>query len=290
MAEKLKSILKRIHWSLPRKSIWGLILKAAIFAVAWLILPWWLFFLVALYCYFIPLFRSGKLLVPFFCLLVLTIAQSPGFLFALVFGIIFYYILLIKDLLIINRKSAYELLVLASSFFLIWDLFSGHDGLSGSAFFWAFWCAIAIGLLVHNMMRFFADDASLPVISPSIVPDDGVSRLAKASGMARVDGDSESKTSLHRFGAPEEGSDKSHLRLISSWLIIMLSWQCILVGLFLPLNFIYQSIIVFVAITFFCELIIGYFWNDLSRERIFVTASTFFALLVILLASAPWKI
>jgi hypothetical protein len=71
---------------------------------------------------------------------------------------------------------------------------------------------------------------------------------------------------------------------------MLLSWQCILVGLFLPLDFVYQSIIVFIGVTFFCELIAGYFGNDLSRERIFVTASVFFTLLVVLLASTPWGI
>jgi len=244
MAERLKSILKKIHWSLPRKSVWGLIVRAAAFAVAWLILPWWLFLLVALYCYFIPFFHSGKLLIPFFCLLALTVAQGPSFLSALVFGIIFYCILLIKDLLIINRRSAYEILVLAISFFLIKDFFAGYGGFNSAAFWWAFWCAAAIGLIVNNMMRFFADD----------VPG------------------------------------KGNMRTMTSWLIALLSWQCILVGLFLPLNFIYQSIIVFVAVAFFSELVLGYFWNDLSREKIFATASVFFALLVILLASAPWKI
>ena len=220
------------------------ILRAAVFAVAWLVLPWWLFLLVALYCYFIPPFRSGKLFIPFFCLMILTIVQSPGFLFALVFGVAFYCILLIKDLLIINRRSAYEILVLALSFFLIRDFFKGYNGLHGPALFWSFWCAVAIGLLVHSMMRFFEVD----------VPG------------------------------------RKNLRTVISWLTILLSWQCILIGLLLPLDFIYQSIIAFVAIAFFCELVAEYFWSDLSRTRIFVTASVFFALLVILFTSAPWKL
>ena len=244
MAEKLKSILRRIHLSLPRKSIRGLILRAAVFAAAWLVLPWWLFLLVAAYCYFIPLFLQGKLLIPFFCLMVLTFVQTPNFLFALVFGVVFYCLLLIKDFLIINRRFAYEILVLALSFFLIRDFFKGYDGLHGSAFFGAFWLAVAIGLLMYSMMRFFAGEAL----------------------------------------------GKGNMRIVASWLVTLLSWQIILIGLFLPLDFIYQSIVVFVATTFFCELIAGYFWSDLSREKIFVTASVFFALLVILLASVPWGI
>jgi energy-coupling factor transporter transmembrane protein EcfT len=80
---------------------------------------------------------------------------------------------------------------------------------------------------------------------------------------------------------------KGNMRVVVSWLVALLSWQVILIGLFLPLDFVYQSIIVFVAVTFFCELIAGYFWSDLSREQIFVTASVFFVLLVVLLASTP---
>ena len=46
MAGKLKSISRQIHWSL--------LLKAAVFALAWFFVPFWLFFLIALYLYFIP--------------------------------------------------------------------------------------------------------------------------------------------------------------------------------------------------------------------------------------------
>jgi hypothetical protein len=91
--------------------------------------------------------------------------------------------------------------------------------------------------------------------------------------------------SMVRFFS-DDVPEKHGLRAVSSWLIVLLSWQSLLASLFLPLDFIYQSIIAFIAITFFCELFTGYLWNDLSREKIFVTASVFFSLLVILFASA----
>ena len=254
---------------------------AAVFAVTWLILPWWLFLLVALYCYFIPFFWPGKLFVPFFCLMVLTV-----FLFAVVFGVIFYYILLIKDLVIVNRRSAYEILVITLSFFLIRDFFITYNGINGSAFFWSFWLAVAIGLLVYSMMSFFkADVISSPLSATSIsdVHDNDISEVV---------GDYGSRSFFFSAGLFNEGIEikKPHLRPIAFLLVTFLSWQFIIIGLFLPLDFVYQSIIVFIAVTFFCELIAGYFWNDISRERIFFTASIFFSILVILLASATWKL
>ena len=259
---------------------------AAVFAVTWLVLPWWLFLLVALYCYFIPFFWPGKLFVPFFCLMVITVVQPPSFLFAVIFGVIFYYILLVKDLVIVNRRSAYEILVIALSFFLIRDFFIGYNGINGYALFWSFWLAVAIGSLAYSMMRFFAADVlSLPlsVTSSSDVHNNGASEIVSDHG---------SRSFFFSTGLSEKGIEarKPHLRPISFLLITFLSWQFIIIGLFLPLDFVYQSIIVFIAVTFFHELIAGYFWNDISRERIFFTASIFFSLLVILLASATWKL
>jgi hypothetical protein len=237
MAERLKSISKQIRWSLA--------LRALIFAAVWFFLPYWLFALVALYCYFVPLFRPWKLFIPFFCIMVLAFIYPAGILFAAILGVMFYCTLLIKDLLVVNRRSMYEILVLALFFFLIRNFFEAWTGFGGGAFIASFFCAVLIGFLTDNIMHFFASETLLPI-----------------GGMRRISG----------------------------WLMALLSWQALLVGLLLPLDFVYQSIIVFVAITFFYELIIGHFFEDLSRERIFVTAGVFFSLLALLLASAPWRI
>src|ERR1700722_12935955 len=111
MVEKLKSISKQIHWSL--------LARAALFALFWFFLPFWLFFLLALYLYFIPFFQERTLPVPFFILLLLTFIESPGIFFAVIFGLLFYYLLLIKNLVLIDRKSGYELFVLAITFFFL---------------------------------------------------------------------------------------------------------------------------------------------------------------------------
>ena len=80
MEEKLKSILKQIHWSL--------VLKATIFAVAWFALPFWIFLLLALYLYFVPLGGSAKVVLPFFVLIFVTALEGVSIPFAVVFGIL----------------------------------------------------------------------------------------------------------------------------------------------------------------------------------------------------------
>ena len=68
--EKLKSILRPIHWSL--------VLRTFIFGGSWLILPLWVFLLVALYFYLFPFFHPVKFAVHFFTLLFFFL--SRGFL------------------------------------------------------------------------------------------------------------------------------------------------------------------------------------------------------------------
>lgn len=111
MEERLRSITKQIHWSLA--------VKAAVFGVVWYFSPGWFFFLVALYMYFIPPFNSAKLLAPFATLTLLCLVQPKSLIFMVIAAALFTWILLIRDLIFIDRKSAYEILVFALSFFLV---------------------------------------------------------------------------------------------------------------------------------------------------------------------------
>ena len=122
MEERLKSISRRIHWSL--------LLRAGVFGFAWLLLPFSLFVLVALYLYFSPLAQSRGLAWSFFVLLLLMFLEPVGPLFAVIFGAIFFYILLIKEFVLIDRASAHEVTVLALSFLLIrrWPFTPGKCG------------------------------------------------------------------------------------------------------------------------------------------------------------------
>jgi hypothetical protein len=223
-------------------SLRGLLLRAAGFALAWFFLPFWLFFLIALYLYFVPLFRMRFLDALFFAILVLAYIHPVNFLFAVLLFGLFAYILLIKNLLLIDRKSAYELLVFALTFFLLRDFYGQFNaGISFVAVGWGLLLALLIGVLLNSFM----------------------------SSQGAV-------------------GDKPGMRRISSWLCFLVMWQLIILALFLPLDFIYQSIIVFLLGITILDLVPEYYLGSLTREKIYLTGTTVFAVLVIVLASARW--
>jgi hypothetical protein len=235
MAEKLKSISRQIHWSL--------LLRAAVFALAWFFFPFWLFFLVALYLYFVPLFQAGAFVIPFFVVLVLAFIHAPSVLFALALGAIFYYLLLIKDLLLIDRVAAYELLVLVLSFFLFREFYQSFgSGFAGGALWFASLIAALFGLLMNSFIKFTLD--------------------------------------------PEGGGIRRPAVLLS----LLAVWQFLVLGLFLPLDFIYQSVIVFLIAVLVVDLVPEYCLHGPVRSKIFATSTVVFAFLVLILASARWGI
>ncbi len=107
MATKLRSTLEKIHWPLLAKSVFV--------ALLWLLAPYWVFFLCALYFYFRPNFQSGKVAISFLVLLSLAFLAPLlqgvfAYSVALVIGVAFYLVLGVKDLLVINRQLAYQVL------------------------------------------------------------------------------------------------------------------------------------------------------------------------------------
>lgn len=133
MAEKLKLILKRIHWSL--------VVKTLVFGLVWLFLPHWLFLILAVYFYFVPLFKPLPLLFPFFLTLILGYAIPRSFFMAVFLASIFYLILGIKDLVFVERKDAYETLTLLLVFIMLFKFVNGFLG-------WADWYLPVLLLLV----------------------------------------------------------------------------------------------------------------------------------------------
>jgi hypothetical protein len=241
MVEKLKSILKRTNWSLA--------LRAAIFAAAWWALPFWLFLLIALYLYFVPTTGAQKVWVPFFVLLLITFLQKPSFIFGLIFGVVFYFLLLVKDLIIIDRRSTYEMLVLVLSYLLVRGFFLNVGGSFG---WWSLLdsavAAVAVSALVTSFIK--------------------------------------------NFSAPSEDStrDVRSFRRMLRWMIFLLTWQLLIVGLFLPLNFLYQTTIVFLIAIIILDLLPQYIFGELTRIKVLATGLVLFTLLVIVLASANWVI
>jgi hypothetical protein len=242
MVEKLRSILKRTNWSL--------LLKAVIFGVAWWALPFWLFLIVALYLYFVPITGAGKVSAPFFVLLLLSIFQNQSVVAAVIFGVIFYFIILIKDLLIIDRRSAYEILMLVLAYLLMRSFFIKTGGaLDGWTIIYGLVAAWAISAMTMSFIKNFS------------VPQEAVNlREAK---------------SFHRM---------------LGWMTFLLTWQLLVIGIFLPLNFLYQSAIVFLVLMVILDLVPQYVFGELSRTRVLATAMVLFSLLVIITASARWTL
>jgi hypothetical protein len=118
MEEKLKSITSQTHWSLLLKSIG--------FALAWSVLPYWLFVVAGLAFYFLPFFGSERMIVPFLALLVFAAFIQQGFFATLFFATAYFLIMGVKDLVFIDRGSAYEavLLLMLTAFSL---LFFSHS-------------------------------------------------------------------------------------------------------------------------------------------------------------------
>jgi hypothetical protein len=91
---------------------------------------------------------------------------------------------------------------------------------------------------------------------------------------------------------PEAGNsrDARSFHRMLGWMTFLLLWQLLIVGLFLPLNFLYQSAIVFLVAILLFDVLPQYIFGELSRAKVFVTASVLFSLLVIIIASARWTL
>lgn len=238
MVARLRSISKRIRWSL--------LLRAGVFALTWWLAPFWLFFLLALYLYLVPLFQAGKLAVPFLLLLLLAYLQAPSPVFFFIFGGLFYAIMTVKDLLVIDRQSAYELLALVLSFLLLRAFFlrfdEGVSGPSGAALAYSLLTAIVLMLLLRSFIECFREDI---VVSPGV-------------------------------------------RRAGLWLSLLLFWQILIAGLFLPLDFVYQTVAVFLVAILIFDLVPDYFLGNYSANKALAAGSIIFALYVIVFASARW--
>lgn len=102
MAEKLKSALKIIHWSLA--------FKAILAGLSWIYFPWWLSVFVLLGIYFVPLFQTRHLFVPFSIAVVLGWILPANAFAGLIIALEMYILLGIKDFIFINRKGALQVL------------------------------------------------------------------------------------------------------------------------------------------------------------------------------------
>ncbi len=239
MAPRLTSISKQIHWSL--------LIRGLLFAAAWLYAPAWLFVLVACGIYFFPPFESRKNIASFLALLGVALVTPQNIVLAVIYGALCYYLLLIKDLLVIDRKSGRTILVMALAFFFFREFFAAwHTGLSSGALAWAWIVAFAFAVLMNGVI---------------------VARRGK-----------------------EIDDGEARPRHIAVGISAFLLFEILIACLFLPVDFIYQSIVAFLAAALFLDLIPAYFFRELDARRIRTTATAVASLLVIVLASAKWGI
>lgn len=143
MAEKLKSISGRIPWFL--------LLRAAVFGTSWLILPFWAFLIVAIALYFLPFFQVWKLFFPFVLTLILAFLVPSGLWAALFLSALFFFILGVKDLVLIDRTAAFRFLLYIFLFIAFFYSFSRFDyGLTAASFFWFFLLSLLFAFLLGN--------------------------------------------------------------------------------------------------------------------------------------------
>jgi len=237
MEAKLKSISKRIPWSLA--------VKALVFALAWWILPFGLFFVVACYLYLVPFFKPLRFLLPFLALLVLI---SPLFLarnfWVIALGsAVFFIILGVRELLFINRKAVYKIAYFILLFILLSTFFSGFRN-------WAGWGVVlgslAVALVFFALLKHLTDYEDSP-----------------------------------------EEKEKAGRRkeFVIQGLAAFFMWQLLWILLFLPLNYIYQSMFGFLVAMALTELILAYISFSLTRRKILTNFTVIFVFVIFVLAS-----
>ncbi len=147
MAEKLKSILNQTHWSL--------VFRALVFALAWLILPFPAFFIVALALFFFPFFHPFRLWFPFLLVLIFAGTIAPFGWAAIFLGVLFFLILGVKRLFIIDRFHAHQILIFLFAFLLFLTFFSRFPVLFGwSAFASSAAVAMAYFFLLRGTLQY----------------------------------------------------------------------------------------------------------------------------------------
>ncbi len=224
-------------------SLRGPLTRTGVFVLAWAFLPWWLFVPVALYLYFVPAPQIAAAAWLFAALMVLCLAQPPGWLFAGIFAALFFYLLAIKDLYIIDRRSAYGMLSLALVFLLFRAFYLAMDGHSG----------ILVPLYAFLLAALFA----------------GI-----VSGATSA--------------LPIEPQPHPLVRRAATLGAFLLFFQLAVVGMLLPLNFLFQSLVVFLFAALILEFFPAHLAGSLSRTKALATVSILFVLLSAVLGSARW--
>jgi hypothetical protein len=148
------AILKRLG------SLRGPALKAIVFGASWYFLPMWLFAVIALLLYFIPVFQTSFFFSAFVGVLAIAAWAPAEVWYAVLVAVLFGWLVSIKDLIFIDRRTSYEMLIFATTFFLLHQFYSSFTTLDGFALFGAFFIAALIGWMVRTLfLNFVESDA-----------------------------------------------------------------------------------------------------------------------------------
>ncbi len=285
----------RIH-SVFRHFPWVVLLKALAIAASWVVFPSWMFVAVTIGFYFIPIFQPLSLLWPLILALAFAVAIGFGLPQTVFVVAIFFLILGIKDLVFIDRRAAYQTLVLLMLFAAALILFFGAPNASRLS---SAWGALAFGVLAWILISEFLPYA-MPVVSHSTLPmtsqDEssvmsesvpGVEAPAEAPSEPIVAAPAGSSVGLppevSREGGAKEGRVAASLGGFILWQI---SWALILV----PMNAFSRTALLFLATAVFLDLFAGWAANNLTRRLVLTNATIFLVFFVIILTANQWGV
>ena len=136
-------------------SLRGLLLKAAFLAVLWRVVPFWLFLLVALWLYLSPLFRPLEMGLPFLLTLCFAGILPANFWSTAFLGTLFFLILGIKDLILVERENAYRVLLFLLFFLIFLNFFSEFNTFERSTALLSLFAIVVLTfLLLHGFVRY----------------------------------------------------------------------------------------------------------------------------------------
>ena len=240
-----------------------MVLKSAAFGASWFFLPLWAFLVLGIYFYFVPLFRPLELILPFSLVIFFAAVGPANAWLALFFAVALYLILGVKDLVFINRRSSYEVLALLILFLTLLKFFVHFDSWDGgTAFLAAFLISATFFFLGKGFLRYSSLSKVGAVIAAESHPHESSPRKSGSEGRAKI----------------------------AAGVMALAVFEFAFALLFLPINFLYQSALLFVAAAIFLEFLADYAAGTLARPKLMVSLSTLFIFLVIILGSAQWSL
>ncbi len=243
MEEKLKSILKRTHWYL--------IAKVAALGLVWFFLPFPFFLILSLVFYFFPSFRPMRFLMPFLAIIFfasLSLWQGSFFM-AVVFGLALYFLFGVKDLILIDRKTNFQLLTFLLVFLGALVLFFSFS--NWLSFRFIFWSVILVAFCLTML------------------------RVAVTEGRAP----------LHINVVAEEGRRRN---FIVFGLAGFLLWQVIITLMILPITGTYKLLSLFLIFVIFLEMMSDFYNETISRNKILIELSIAAIFFVFIFSAASW--